>query len=602
VGRSKRLWRDRDRSVGSRGFQVAALSFGCMSGAAGAWAIYVPGPAVMVSGPSPFESCTADAHISTPINLHSEVEPWIAVDPLDPDHLVAAWQQDRRVEGSARGHLVGVSLDAGATWQSVVVPGLTPCSGGSYDYVTDPWLSFGADGTLFHIALVWNDPPSDLHSIVVSRSTDGGFTWNDPVVLDEGLWPNDWRDKESITADPEDPNLVYTTWSVIGNTDWTEGHAMFTRSTDGGLSWETPRMVFDPGPGLSMLGSQIFVASDGELFLLSTENAHLANRRLAVFRSADKGVTWSSVSYGPSFGDSRTFSPDQLIGVRGTLTWADYAMDPTSGALYAVWQDDSFGVARLARIAFAMSTDGGASWSTKIEIAQTPPGSSAFLDQSHTPSIEVAANGTIGVTYYDYRSDVPFEYPTWTDYWFVRCEPRSRDCSDPASWTGERRLTPDSFDLAEAALTTSGGTQILMLGDYVGLARDGNDFLALFVQSFAGDPGSIYFTRLALEPDCSDGEDNDGDGLVDYPADPGCFNAEIYTENPKCDDDLDNDGDGTIDWDGGAGMGTPDPQCAKAYQDRETPFPGCGLGAELVLPLALMWRSRRRSARSGSSL
>jgi hypothetical protein len=95
-------------------------------------------------------------------------------------------------------------------------------------------------------------------------------------------------------------------------------------------------------------------------------------------------------------------------------------------------------------------------------------------------------------------------------------------------------------------------------------------------------------------PACSDGLDNDGDGLVDFPADPGCFSAASALENPKCDDDLDNDGDGKIDWDGGAGMGTPDPQCIYAYMNQEKQQGSCGLGTELVLVLPLLGTLRRR--------
>ncbi len=99
-------------------------------------------------------------------------------------------------------------------------------------------------------------------------------------------------------------------------------------------------------------------------------------------------------------------------------------------------------------------------------------------------------------------------------------------------------------------------------------------------------------------PQCSDGIDNDGDGLIDFPADPGCFSATISVENPACDDDLDNDGDTKIDWDGGAGMGTPDPQCTTGYGS-EVPPGGCGLGVELAiaLPLIRVLRRRARSAR-----
>jgi hypothetical protein len=52
------------------------------------------------------------------------------------------------------------------------------------------------------------------------------------------------------------------------------------------------------------------------------------------------------------------------------------------------------------------------------------------------------------------------------------------------------------------------------------------------------------------EPRCSDGLDNDGDGLTDYPDDPGCDDAEDDSEQSSflvCDNGLDDDGDGLAD-------------------------------------------------------
>ncbi|MGB0618069.1 MAG: trypsin-like serine protease [Myxococcota bacterium] len=52
------------------------------------------------------------------------------------------------------------------------------------------------------------------------------------------------------------------------------------------------------------------------------------------------------------------------------------------------------------------------------------------------------------------------------------------------------------------------------------------------------------------QPDCDDGLDDDGDGLVDYPADPGCTSPTDTSEREAtlaCDNELDDDGDGTID-------------------------------------------------------
>jgi hypothetical protein len=62
-------------------------------------------------------------------------------------------------------------------------------------------------------------------------------------------------------------------------------------------------------------------------------------------------------------------------------------------------------------------------------------------------------------------------------------------------------------------------------------------------------------------PACSDGIDNDGDGLVDYPADPGCLSPDDPWETVDCNDGIDNDGDGSIDYDP---EGDGDPSCGSA--------------------------------------
>ena len=55
-------------------------------------------------------------------------------------------------------------------------------------------------------------------------------------------------------------------------------------------------------------------------------------------------------------------------------------------------------------------------------------------------------------------------------------------------------------------------------------------------------------------PDCSDGLDDDGDGLIDHPDDPGCSSPTDASEREAtlaCDNTLDDDGDGTIDLEDG---------------------------------------------------
>lgn len=101
---------------------------------------------------------------------------------------------------------------------------------------------------------------------------------------------------------------------------------------------------------------------------------------------------------------------------------------------------------------------------------------------------------------------------------------------------------------------------------------------------------------------CDDGVDNDGDYGVDVGGDIGCGSASWPREDPACSDGLDNDADGFVDFDGGLHaqgqvLSAPDPNCTSASVNREKPK-GCGLGAELALVLLVWAGVRRRRGRS----
>jgi glucose/arabinose dehydrogenase len=116
------------------------------------------------------------------------------------------------------------------------------------------------------------------------------------------------------------------------------------------------------------------------------------------------------------------------------------------------------------------------------------------------------------------------------------------------------------------------------------------------------DDGYVYKLGMGL-PECSDGVDNDGDGMTDHPQDSGCADTDGLFETPLCQDGFDNDGDGAVDLE--------DPECRTAWQNVEADAlpanilveePFCGLGAELVLifPPLIWLRQRRRMASARS--
>jgi hypothetical protein len=75
----------------------------------------------------------------------------------------------------------------------------------------------------------------------------------------------------------------------------------------------------------------------------------------------------------------------------------------------------------------------------------------------------------------------------------------------------------------------------------------------------------------ARRPACSDGIDNDCDGLTDWPDDPGCSGPDDDDEHGtnECDDGIDNDHDGKIDFHVGMRCGPGDDKCKSPLGDRE---------------------------------
>jgi hypothetical protein len=164
--------------------------------------------------------------------------------------------------------------------------------------------------------------------------------------------------------------------------------------------------------------------------------------------------------------------------VRSGFRLFDVAVDRDSEHLYAVWEqifiaNQTFPV----QVAFSRSVDGGSTWSSPSRIDQAPPDPVFVLEQSFLPSVHVSDAGTVGVTYYNFENDMLDPSAAHTDYWFIACNPESDDCTDGTSWANALRLTPEPFDYLPAIPEPAG----LFLGDYMGLASSGSDFLSLLV-------------------------------------------------------------------------------------------------------------------------
>jgi len=277
----------------------------------------------------------------------------VAVNPANPDNIIGVWQQDRWSDGGSNGLLTGVSHDGGATWIRTMAhfsrcSGGNVLNGGNYERASDPWVTISPNGTAYQISLSVNN--SDMaNAILVSKSTDCGNTWSEPITLINDTDPTVLNDKESITADPANSDFVYAVWdrvvfpnphdraSKYEHSLAPRGPVMFSRTSDGGKSWERARIIFDPGENAQTVGNQIVVLPNGDLVNVFSlinvyENASgVRGVNVTVIRSTDKGVKWSEPVIVDKLLAVNVTDPDtgqpvrtgDIIPEDGGLTWTD---------------------------------------------------------------------------------------------------------------------------------------------------------------------------------------------------------------------------------------------------------------------------------------
>ena len=427
-------------------------------------------PLVRVSGNSPFAAGCGGMESGSISYEDAEVEPYVAANPSNTSNLVGVWQQDRWSDGGAHGLMAGSSMDGGKHW-TIVPLVFSVCAGGNntnnadYARASDPWVSISPDGVAYATSISFTDATpttTPSSSVLVSRSTDGGVTWGTAttLILDGS---SSFNDKESITADPHDSNFVYDVWDRLTGC---AGPAYYSRTTDGGTTWASAQALYDPGLGNQTIGNEVVGLSGGTIADVFEEIdntcSNAATATIRVVLSSDHGATWSApitVAQNLSVGTS---DPDTGNPVRTGAGLPQMTAGP-GNELVVVWQDARFNGGQWDGILASRSLDGGHTWSTPAEI-NAVPSVPAF-----TPSVAVMPDGTVGVSYFDFRNNTSDPSTLPTDYWFV-------SSGDFSHWSEKHISGSFNLDLAPDA-------EGLFIGDYQALAVIGRAFVPFFVQT-----------------------------------------------------------------------------------------------------------------------
>ena len=351
-----------------------ALLFTMAVGIAGASEL-TPGPLVQVSGTSPFLSCTADAigSQSGTVYLNSEVEPWIDVNRTNTSNVVGIFQQDRWSNGGARGLVAGVSFNGGASCTLVPIPKVTVCSGGTaanggnYQRATDPWVTLRPQRQPVPAVPVLQrrSPPFTTedfdHALLASKSTNGGLTWTDPVVVIRDTAPTSSTTSSRSRQTRRTP--VSSTRSGIDSSSRErsgERRGVVPCERLPGPDLVRPEHERRPvvGAGAPDLRPGPERPDDrqpdrraagrhagGHLHRVQQRKheASSAAATVRVLRSTDKGVTWSGpflVDRLGTIGDQR--SRDRCTPSGPATSSRTSRSTARTGGLYAVWQDARF--------------------------------------------------------------------------------------------------------------------------------------------------------------------------------------------------------------------------------------------------------------------
>ena len=342
--------------------------------------------------------------------------------------------------------------------------------------------------------------------------------------------------------------------------------------------------------------------------------------------SADRSVTASFVPV-PTFtltvatvgGGSVSLSPPG--GVYPQDSSVTLSALPDAGFIFAGWSGDLSGAANPATLVMSADRSVTARFDPFVppEVLVLAPSADAHV-QSGGPSSNYGGADhlrakTDSTTYRAYlRFDVP-GFATKVQRATLRLRVTDVSPSGGSAYAVSNAYAGTSTPWAESGLTWSNAPAIsgAALADAGGAAAGawieldvtgaiaGPGAVSLAIQSLSDD-SVRYSSRegadppqlvLELEPApaplvCSNGLDDDGDGLADFPGDPGCANAGDDSEHETglpCDNGLDEDGDTLVDF-------PADPSCRSVLWISESGVPRCGVGFELALLVPVL-RARR---------
>jgi hypothetical protein len=383
----------------------------------------------------------------------------MCIDPTNPDHMAAGWRQFDTTNSSFRQAGWAYSTNGGLNWAfpGRIDPGI---------FRSDPVLAADANGWFYYLGIT----NANTFACDLWRSTNGGMSWHFHSAALGG-------DKEWMTIDtttgPGRGN-IYQTWSP-GFNIFNSNTKIFTRSTDGGLSWldaiDLPQERY---------WGTVDIGPNGELYTFGAGYSvapFVVNRSTNAF---DRNVTpafdlTTSVDLGGQQVWASPVNPDGLLG----QAWiaADRSGGPTRGNVYVLCSVGP-NSGTVANVMFSRSTDGGRTFSAAVRLNDDalPQNACHWFG-----TLSVAPNGRVDACWNDTRHSANNStselYYTWSE-------------DGGLTWAPNRPLSPPFNQ-------SLGYPQQNKMGDYMAMTSLNEGACIAYAATFNGEE-DIYFVRAEL--------------------------------------------------------------------------------------------------------
>ena len=289
---------------------------------------------------------------------------------VEPDNfsygstIVAVTQSGRFIDGGSSNIGWATSTNNGATWTHGFLPGTTVYAtpAGKLARVSDPAVAYDAKHSTWLISslgLLVNSGGPFGAVVLVSQSTNGGLSWNNPVAVASTttqFFDKDWIVCDDTSTSPFYSNC-YAEWDNAANGDL----VLMSTSSNGGNTWSVAKSTANGAGGL---GGQPLVQPNGTVIVPFEANAGT----ISAFRSTNGGASWNGAVIVATI---RVFSEKANIRT-GPLPSAEI---DGSGRVYVVWQDCRFESSCSANDIVMTTSSDGVTWSAVTRIPADPVGS-----------------------------------------------------------------------------------------------------------------------------------------------------------------------------------------------------------------------------------